>query len=115
MNPTDMVSVPVYSDGDRPVAYLSMRYAYLEQIARESQLDSFILESVSFYACVEGPVLVIQGEANGRHSIRGLTVPVDGLSETSAIRRAWEENKAKEMTIGSVHNSILEALANPAN
>lgn len=115
MNDTDVVSVPVFNDGERPVAYISIRVVYLKSIAAQSNLDFLEPQTTTFYACVEGPVLVLQGTFEGKSSIRGLTIEVGTLFAESAIYRAWKENRAEGMTIVSVHNAILEAMGSTPN
>jgi hypothetical protein len=110
-----IVQVPILSDGADPVGRIKINHKHLEQLALESVLDTWIPESVRFYACEDGPVLVIWGSHNGRLAIRGITIDVSKLNADSEFRIAWEKYRATELTVAAVHRDVLGTLRQPSN
>lgn len=92
-----------------------MQWSFLDRLAREAVLDEWTPESVAFYACVDGPVLVIWGKHGDKLAIRGITIDIPTLNEDSQFRVVWERFKAKELTIADVHKNILDIIGSPSN
>lgn len=101
----DVLEFTIYKD-DQRVGILKMRREYVERLAFENGLDSFLEEALCLYACVESPVLVIWGAKGGKTKIVGLTVNPETLRAESALRQAWEQNRSASLTVRDVHAAI---------
>lgn len=108
-----VLDIPIYnadSDAQSTNAVIRVNYDYIQSLALANGLQDFIEDSVGFYACSDGPVLIIWGGPNSKNRIIGITPNLQELREKSAIRRAWEEHKREGMTIKDVHTALLESL-----
>lgn len=106
----DLVCVAIRKDDlDGDVGVLKMRREYVQKLCIQAGLEKFFEDSLSFYTCVDGPVLVIWGTRAGRTKIVGLTLKVDELRPESAMRQAWEQHRSNKLCVADVHSSILKA------
>lgn len=110
-----VLDIPVYSDDHRPVATLSVDRQYIDRLAKESGLTSWIDESVGYYVCVDGAVVVMWGEVRGITAVHGVVVPLDSLQEESEFKKLWRRHRAFTLTVGDVHDAILQTLEESAN
>lgn len=104
----DIINVIIYSD-DKNVGIIQIRREYVQKLAIYSGLEYFFEDSLGYYTCTDGPVLVIWGAQNGRTRIVGLTLDIKELRPESALLRMWEKHKSKVVSVRDVHNAIFEA------
>lgn len=112
--PHAIVKIPIYGDGTYPAGYLPMRGHFLDALKVSVGLDVLWPEAVSMYACDDGPVLVLQGEKDGRLSIKCVTPDVAELNPKSAMLVKWKACRGR-LKISDVHSLILTVLGQKAN
>jgi iron only hydrogenase large subunit-like protein len=104
----DLLDVMVYQD-DARVGIIKMHREYVSKLAMDNGLTSFFEDSLCYYTCVDGPVLLIWGVQDHKTKIIGLTLNPDELKLEAALRKAWEEHKSKTLRMKDVHNAIIRS------
>lgn len=102
-----LLRIPVYNDAPNPVAEIFVEYGHINSVARGSGLEWWIPESVGYYSCRDGAVLVIWGSVEGKTRINGVVLPLESLREDSHFKRTWLKTKAERLTVAEVHAAIL--------
>jgi len=103
-----LLTVAVYSDQGQVASFKILR-RFIEEIAEKNGLDSFFEDSIIYYACVDGPVLVIWGVQGERTRILGLTIDLEKIRPEAALRKLWEAHRATTMRIKDVHEAVLRS------
>lgn len=107
MGEADLLQVAVYQD-DKRVAWIRIHREHVNKLASENGLTSFFEDSLCYYTCTDGPVLLIWGVQNERTKVLGLTFVLEELKPESAMRKAWETHKSRVLTRKDIHGAIIQ-------
>lgn len=110
-----ILEIPVYNDSPRAVAHMHVRREYVDKLAQDSGLLHWVADSVSYYVCADGAVLVLWGRIDGQTAIRGCVLPLSDLPNDSEFKLVWEKHHAQELTVEDIHASIVQALQQTSN
>lgn len=108
----EIVSMAVYQDS-KQVASILVSKEQVQRLAESQGLPDFQAEVLSYYTCVDGPLLVL-GNYDKKITV-ALALDIKNLKENTVFYNAWNAHKSLRLTQNDVYTALLKVHDNDLN